>query len=386
MNGLPRLEDLLDRRIARPAVTWLLIVANTLVFGAMVLNGADLWHSPSGVQLAWGANFGPATQDGEWWRLGSAMFIHFGLLHLAFNMWALWDGGRLVERMYGHLRFIALYLGSGLAGNLLSLVVQGNEAVSGGASGAIFGVYGALLACLWRERRNLHIEEFRWLFWGALAFSAVSIALGFLIPGIDNSAHIGGFITGILAGFILALPLTGARMGYRPRLVAAVVLALAVAVLIARIPAPKYRWSEEMRVREEIAEFVREEQAIKRSWLDIVDESRHGGATFDELAGQIDSVIGDRYEGSFEQLSQLPLDPALPSAPALENILQYVQHKRDATRALTDELRAQPDGKAKPGSTPVLPGRLTEPRAVLPATPRPQPAPVEPERHSPDTE
>ena len=384
MNALPRLEDLLGRRIARPAVTWLLIVANTLVFIAMVANGANVWHSPSGVQLAWGANFGPATQDGEWWRLASAMFIHFGLLHLAFNMWALWDGGRLVERMYGHLRFIALYLASGLAGNLLSLVVQGNDAISGGASGAIFGVYGALLACLWRERRNLHIEEFRWLFWGALAFSAVSIALGFLIPGIDNSAHIGGFVTGILGGIALARPLVGSyQAARRPRLAAAVVLALAIAVLIARIPAPKYRWSEEMRVRQEIAEFVREEPAIKRSWLDIVDESRRDGTTFDELAGQIDSAIGDRYEGSFEQLSQLPLDPALPSAPALENILQYVQQKRDATRALADELRAQPDGKSRSGSTSVLPETLPQ-RSGVPAQNAPtQPVPVMPGQHPP---
>ena len=364
MNALPRLEDLLDRRVARAYVTWLLIAANVLVFVAMLASGAGLWHTASGVQLAWGANFGPATQDGEWWRLGSAMFIHFGLLHLAFNMWALWDGGRLVERMYGHLRYLGLYLASGLAGNLLSLVVQGNEAVSGGASGAIFGVYGALLACLWRERRTLHIEEFRWLFWGALAFSAVSIALGFLIPGIDNSAHIGGFVAGILLGIVLALPLADAgRVARRQRVVAAGVLALAVVVLVMRIPEPSYRWSEEVRVREEIAEFMREEQAIKRSWLDIVDESRHGGTTFDELAGQIDSAIGDRYEGSFEQLSQLPLDPALPSAPALENILQYVQHRRDATRALADELRAKPDGKADAASTPELPDALSAPAA-----------------------
>lgn len=375
MSTLSRLDDLLDGRVARAHVTWLLIATNALVFVAMLASGAELWHSPRGVQLAWGANFGPATQDGEWWRLASAMFIHFGLPHLAFNMWALWDGGRLVERMYGHLRFFTLYLVSGLAGNLLSLVVQGNEAVSGGASGAIFGVYGALLVCLWRERSNLHIEEFRWLFWGALAFSAVSIALGFLIPGIDNSAHIGGFVSGILAGCVLALPLAdGGRLALRPRLAAAIVLALAVAVLIARIPEPSYRWSEEVRVREKIAEFMREEQAIKRSWLDIVDESRHGGATFDELAGQIDSAIGDRYEGSFEQLSQLPLDPALPSAPALENILQYVQHRRDATRALADELRAKPDGKSDITSTPELPDTLAVPDADSPPMPA-QPAP-----------
>jgi len=358
------LNQMLRQRIARTPVTGLLVAVNVLVFLAMVAGSAGFWHSPSDVQLAWGANFGPATQDGEWWRLGSAMFIHFGVLHLALNMWALWDGGKLVERMYGHWRFAAIYFASGLVGNLLSLVVQGNEAVSGGASGAIFGVYGALLVFLWRERGQLHVEEFRWLFWGALAFAVVSIGLGFIIPGIDNSAHIGGFLTGLLSGVILALPLAAAQVfPWRYRLTAVGVLMLAIAILIVNIPAPKYRWSQEMQVRREIAEFLREEQAIKHSWSDIVQESKQGGATFDELAGHIDSAIGDRYEGSFEQLSQLPLDPALPSAPALENLLQYVQHKRDASRALADELRAQPDGPVKPqdksvpqGKTKPMPG------------------------------
>jgi rhomboid protease GluP len=353
------------QRIARPHMTVLLIAINVLVFLAMVLGSAGLWDTPGNVQLAWGANFGPATQDGEWWRLGSAMFIHFGMLHLAFNMWALWDGGHLVERMYGHLRFAMLYLASGLVGNLLSLVVQGNEAVSGGASGAIFGVYGALLVFLWHARRSLHVEEFRWLFWGALAFSSISIALGFLIPGIDNSAHIGGFVTGIASGVLLAP--TQPHTQKRRRLVAGGALLLAILALVARIPEPKYRWSEEIQVREEIAKFVREEQAIKRSWYGIVQESEQGEATFDELAGHIDSEIGDRYEGSFEQLSQLPLDPALPSAPALENILQYVQHRRDASRALAQELRAKSDGIAE-GENKAMPENMTKPGIDKPRT------------------
>lgn len=342
----PGLDALLDERISAIYVTRLLIVVNVVVFLAMAASGAGFWHTAGDLQLAWGANFGPATQDGEWWRLGSAMFIHFGVLHLAFNMWALWDGGHLVERMYGHWRFAALYAISGLSGNLLSLVVQGNEAVSGGASGAIFGVYGALLTCLWHKRHTLHIEEFRWLFWGALAFSAVSIGLGFIITGIDNSAHIGGFLAGIVSGVLLASP--HSQTARRQRLAAAVLFLLSVGILLASLPKPKYRWSEEVQVRREIAEFMREEQAIKRSWLDIIDESKQEGATFDELAGQIDSAIGDRYEGSFDELSKLPLDPALPSASALENILEYVQHRRDATRALADELRAKSDGTAQP--------------------------------------
>ena len=103
-------------------MTKLLVGINLLVFLGTLISGAGLWHSSNSVQLAWGANFGPATQDGEWWRLCSAMFLHFGVIHLTLNLWALWDAGQLVERMYGHARFAAIYFGSGLTGNLLSLV------------------------------------------------------------------------------------------------------------------------------------------------------------------------------------------------------------------------------------------------------------------------
>ena len=186
------LVDQLRAQVPRLPVTFALIAANLLVFAAMLAAGAGLWHSANGVQLAWGANFGPATQDGQWWRLGSALFLHFGLLHLAMNMLALWDGGRLVERMYGHVRFVAIYFVAGLAGNVASLVAQGSGAVSGGASGAIFGVYGALIAYVWAHRGRIHAADFRWLFWGALIFTALAVGFGFVVPGIDKAAHLGG--------------------------------------------------------------------------------------------------------------------------------------------------------------------------------------------------
>jgi rhomboid protease GluP len=201
------LEPLRGRR-AWMSVTTLLIGSNLLVAAAMLIVGAGLWHSSSAVQMAWGANFGPATKDGEWWRLGTAMFLHFGVVHLAMNMLALWDGGRLVERIFGPTRFAAIYFSSGLTGNLLSLIVQGDRAVSGGASGAIFGIYGAFLAYLLHERRRLHPRGFRWMFWGAAAFSGITLTLGFLIPGIDNAAHVGGLVTGATGGFVLLQPFT----------------------------------------------------------------------------------------------------------------------------------------------------------------------------------
>jgi rhomboid protease GluP len=338
----PALHDLLRQRTPRVPLTQLLIAINLLAFLASLAGGAGWWHSSNGVQLAWGANFGPATQDGQWWRLASALFLHFGVLHLAFNMWALWDGGQLVERMFGSLRFALIYFASGLAGNLLSLVVHGGQAVSGGASGAIFGIYGALLIFLWNERQNLHAHEFRWLFWTALGFSAVTIVFGMLISGIDNSAHCGGLVSGLLCGVILRRPLTARqRQPRRDRLLASGALVLAIAALISRIPAPAYRWSEEVLARKEIGQFLRDDQAISREWQAIINESRRRGASFDELAGRIDSAVSERYEASFEQLARLPTDSALPSSPTLERLRHYAGQRRDVSRALADGLRAK---------------------------------------------
>ncbi|MDQ3186049.1 MAG: rhomboid family intramembrane serine protease [Pseudomonadota bacterium] len=336
------LHNLLYQRTPRVPTTKLLVSINFLVFLAMLAGGAGLWHSSNSVQLAWGANFGPATQDGEWWRLGSAMFLHFGAVHLTLNLWALWDGGQLVERMYGHARFAVIYFASGLTGNLLSLVAHQGLAVSGGASGAIFGMYGALLIFLWRERRNLHPEEFRWFFWGAAGFSGITLVLGLLITGIDNAAHIGGFCAGIFSGIILSRPVNAIKpVSHRSRLLAGGASILAIVILVSQIPVRAYRWSEEALARKEIGEFLRDDVAISQAWQSILDEGKRGDISFDELAGRIDTAVVDRYEESFEELSHLPPNPALPSAATVEMLRDYAERRRNASRALAEGLRAQ---------------------------------------------
>jgi len=307
----------------------------------MLMNGAGFWHSSNGVQLAWGANFGPATQDGQWWRLATAMFLHFGIVHLALNTWSLWDVGQLAERMYGRWRFLCIYMISGLAGNLVSLDAQGNAAVSGGASGAIFGIYGAALVFLWRERAAIAAHEFRWLFWGALGFASLTIILGYIIPGIDNAAHIGGFITGILASIVFSQTITARVMPVKITLVAAFAIILASTMLFINLPAPKYRWSDELLLRDHINAFVYENQAINRSWLDIINESKQGKKTADELAVQIDNTISEPLEQSLEQLSTLPQNQALPSAAQLEKIKEYAKERSAASKQSAEKLRTQ---------------------------------------------
>ena len=341
--GASRTQLVLDPLRGRRAwisVTAFLIASNLLVAGAMLIAGAGLWHSSSAVQMAWGANFGPATKDGEWWRLGTALFLHFGALHLAMNMLALWDGGRLVERIFGPIRFAVIYFSSGLAGNLLSLIAQGDRAISGGASGAIFGVYGAFLVFLLHERRHLHPGDFKWMFWGAAAFSGITLMLGFLIPGIDNAAHVGGFVTGSTAGFVLLKPfaINDPSLRRTQRLLAGA-FGLAIAALVARIPDPAYRWSEEQAARGQIRQFIGEDARINARLGKILEEGRTGGASFDQLAGRIETEVTESYEQSFEHLSALRLDPGLPSAAILDQLRGYAEARRDASHALAEGVR-----------------------------------------------
>lgn len=335
------LEPLRGRR-AWISATSLLIAMNLLVAGAMILVGASPSQSPDSLQLAWGANFAPATTDGEWWRLATAMFLHFGIIHLLMNMVALWDSGRLVERQFGTIRFVGIYLASGLTGNLLSLIIHGDRAVSGGASGAIFGIYGALLAFLLTERRRLHAAEFRWMFWGASAFSVLALSFGLLIPGIDNAAHFGGLLAGIAAGYIL-LPRPQNNGSGRQRLqrIAAVMFAFVIAALVSSIPKPRYPWTDEQQARGEIREFIGEDMRTNARLRALLSEKGSEGASFDQLAGRIEAEVVHSYEQSFEQLSGLHINPDVPSAATLERLRRYAGTRRDATQALVEGIREQ---------------------------------------------
>ena len=334
------LGDLLHAAPAQAPVTMALLAANVLVFLAMLLNGASLWHGNTTVPLQWGANFGPATQDGQWWRLGSALFLHFGIIHLMLNMWALWDVGRLIEQLFGRWRFITLYLGSGIIGNLLSLALQGNQAVSGGASGAIFSLYGALVVFLLRERRQVDPGEFRWLFGASSAFIVLALVMGFLVPGIDNGAHFGGLVAGALLSLVLARRWTRTSPHRRTtRTIAGTVLAAATAALIMLIPAPSYRLGEELLARQAITRFLQQDQYISQQWESILGQGQKGQLSFEQIAGRIDDKVTTPYQQSFEQLSDLHLDAAAPSAQALEVLRAYAARRTDASQALSEGLR-----------------------------------------------
>lgn len=338
----PSIDGLLHAGPATVPVTLALLLINTLVFGGLLIAGAPLGSGNSSVQLALGANFGPATQDGQWWRLVSALFLHFGIVHLVMNMAALWDVGRVIETLLGRWRYAALYLGAGVTGNLVSLAIQGNRAVSGGASGAIYGLYGAFLVWLWHTRGQSEPAEFRRLFLVAGGFTLVSLSLGLLIPGIDNAAHLGGLVSGALLAPLLApshragLPSWGHKRWYPAGL-----LVIALAVLIDRLPPPSYRLSEEIRAQAAIRQFLAEDRRLSAEMNALLGKAPRGGATFEQLAERIDTQISNEYLDSFEQLATLRLDPAAPSARALEELRRYAIVRGEASHDLAVGLRNQ---------------------------------------------
>jgi len=181
-----------------PRVVFILIAMNILVFLVMVLNGVNFVSPEAGVLYRWGANFPPATVHGQGWRLLTSTFLHFGVIHLAVNMWALWAGGPRMERVLGHAGFSVTYFLSGLAGSVATLTFH-PLAVGAGASGAIFGVFGAMAGVLLRDRKSIPHPVFMAVGKSILIFLGINLVYG-LKPGIDLSAHFGGFAAGILCG------------------------------------------------------------------------------------------------------------------------------------------------------------------------------------------
>jgi membrane associated rhomboid family serine protease len=138
----------------RPWVTPIIVALNIAVFAAMAVATKRLGQFTPQELLTWGANFGPLTVNGQWWRLFTALFVHFSLLHVLLNMWALWNIGRLSERLFGHGTLLSLYVAAGVLASLASIAWDPSHS-SVGASGAIFGVFGAFLAFLGRQRHQI---------------------------------------------------------------------------------------------------------------------------------------------------------------------------------------------------------------------------------------
>lgn len=175
--------------VNRPYVTYFMIASCILVYLGQIATGTS---DGGDLLMTWGAKVNTAIIAGQYWRLITPMWLHGSLLHLAFNMYALYIFGSNLERSYGHGRYLMLYLLSGFAGNVISFMMSPRASV--GSSTAIFGLIAAQGVFLYQNRKL--IRNAQGMLLNTLTIAGINLVLG-LSPGIDNWGHMGGLIGGL---------------------------------------------------------------------------------------------------------------------------------------------------------------------------------------------
>lgn len=248
-------------------ITYAIIAINVVVFLAMALTGVSIFE-PTGIDIIkWGANFAPLTLSGDWWRLLSCVFVHIGIIHIAFNMYALLSVGIYLEPMLGKTRYIVAYLCTGVFASLASLWWHTEPVPSAGASGAIFGMYGVFLALLTTHIIPKQIRKA--LLQSIVIFVGYNLLYG-LKSGIDNAAHMGGLLSGALIGYAYYFTLKAGNNAKLKQLVTGSIVVITIIVSYAYIEIKKVPASER--------------EIISKS---LEDASFKDGTTFNELFNEI---------------------------------------------------------------------------------------------------
>lgn len=205
-EGLQVFAQRLFQMTPRTRVTQILLAINVAMFVVMVIGGVPIADPSAQVLYDWGASRGVDTVDGQWWRLLTCTIIHVGLIHLICNMWCLYALGPLAERLVGPVGFLILYVASGLAGSLAS-AVWSPLVVSAGASGSIFGIFGAVIGIYMRAKKTIPAVVFQQHRSSLGTLLIINLIIGLTVPRIDMAGHVGGLIAGILCGWALGHPI-----------------------------------------------------------------------------------------------------------------------------------------------------------------------------------
>lgn len=266
-------ESHLDRLVPTPWALYAVVAANVLVWAMNWAAGLSPTRPLSPELFAWGANAASAVVlDGQWWRLATAAFLHGGVVHLVFNMLGLWEAGKQLCRLLGNGQFALVYAASALAGSSASLHYAAQDAVSVGASGAVFGVLGALLTASWHYRHLVPATNLRRLWTGLGFFVGYSLLHGFTQENVDNAAHVGGLVCGMLLGLVLLAPIdrqaTAGRRHQRA-LGMALLSAGAVGYAVLATPVPRVWHAQMYAAQELLPELARRfDQGFRQMALD----------------------------------------------------------------------------------------------------------------------
>jgi len=317
---------------ASASITLTIIALNAFVYLIMVVAGVS-WISPNAYSvLPWGADYGPLTLGGQWWRMFASLFLHFGIIHLAFNMWVLANIGPFMESLSGRVSYGVLYIVAGLGGGGASLVWHPTT-VSAGASGAIFGLYGALLAFLLLHRKVIAPESLATLRKGALVFVGYNLLFGLARPEVDMAAHVGGLCTGFLLGLFLVRPPAQQPYSANGRKAAAIVFGAALVLLtVLFVPKPDDILAEFKRLTATEEQALSQFNASSRKWK----ANQLSNQQFADILEQ-QILPGWRAErGAVANLKHLPPKQATLTT----TLVKYMDKREEGWRLLVDGVRS----------------------------------------------
>lgn len=319
----------LKARTTWALVTPAIVIAYIVVFGMMLVGTGSL--SDPQTLVGWGSSIGTRTTNGEWWRLATSLFVHVGIIHLIAEVAGLMQVGLLVERLVGRLAFATVYLAAGVLASMWTMTLH-PVSVHAGAAGAIFGIYGLLLATLilglaQRSTLAVPVKVLAGLWPGVAAF----VVYNMLTEGVVSDAMQAGLVVGFTGGMLIA----GRVISEKPpaKRIAAVVAAT-VAIVVA-LAAPLRGFAD---VRGEVAKVKEEEERTARTYDTAVDRFKAGRINAQELARMADRIVGE-LQYIHAQLVSLDNVPA-EHWPMVEKASQYLKLRQDSWRLRAQGLRA----------------------------------------------
>jgi len=326
----------LRERVRRPYATWTIIALNVAVWGIMIASGVDVLKPTPEVMLRWGGTFTQTVvREGDWWRLFTATFLHYGILHIAMNMLVLADIGRFVERLLGTASFVVAYVIAGLAGSMASIYFNTN-AVGAGASGAVFGLFGVLVAYLLRHRHTIPPLVLSRLARTAGVFIAYNLIGSLQIKNVDVAGHIGGLVGGFAIGLLLAGPGLAASHARR----ALAVLAAAVVLVPLALVAPAGGQPELEAALKGSDEAMQRFGELGTAW--------EGGTLEDDaFAVKLETELLPQLRRPVDVLAAGHRDESPPER--LQKLLRVLQLRVDGVAEIAAAARAHDRSKVKPG-------------------------------------
>lgn len=288
-------------------LTYTIIGINVLIFILMVVNGAGIIEPNGLVHIKWGSNFTPLTLSGDWWRLVTNIFIHFGIIHLLMNMYCFYTIGIYLEPMLGKARYLAGYLCTGILASLASLWWHKEGVNSAGASGAIFGMYGIFLALL---TSNLIPQSIRKSLLQSIGIFIVYNLVYGMKSGVDNAAHVGGLLSGFAIGYLYVYDIRKEKQEQKLNWILPVVIVISIAIAYMYLQQNPVGSSERITALKE----------VKAGSYEDNDRFNEKLIEFDKIHQEAMNAVSDTA-ATYDQLHKNIIDTALPDMNKAQDMI-----------------------------------------------------------------